>query len=306
MAEPFSSAKSIALLDDGSAFVSLYEDEHTSLNKISADGKTVTPVAYGHHGYEILVRDSSNRVYASEFGDGSDNPIIVRRFLPSGEEDAAFAPPQIHPPYFWHDEQPLISREGAVYLSGYLVGVDDTTETFGIGGNYIVKLQTESASPIAQAQDGRIVILGTAGNDVVRVSRDGPKLKIVFNNTTRLFDFDTVTALGVDLGGGNDRFAADPHLSLRMTVNGGAGNDTIATAAGDDQLTGGSGADQLFGGNGEDAFYAADHTRDTLNGGTGDYDIAYTADPTDILTSIESGSVSATQLPTSRGLLARK
>jgi len=74
-------------------------------------------------------------------------------------------------------------------------------------------------------------------------------------------DIGTTEKLVANLGDGNDNFSASGDLAnlVRLTVDGGAGNDTIHGSNGDDSLFGGTGDDSLFGGDGND----------TITGGAG-------------------------------------
>ncbi|WP_229067494.1 calcium-binding protein [Actinoplanes sp. DH11] len=65
------------------------------------------------------------------------------------------------------------------------------------------------------------------------------------------------TGLNVTLGDKND--FVDNHTAVRLTANGGTGNDTVYGGTGKDTLTGGAGTDDVQGGSGND----------TLRGGTG-------------------------------------
>jgi Ca2+-binding RTX toxin-like protein len=64
------------------------------------------------------------------------------------------------------------------------------------------------------------------------------------------------------MNGGDDTFTASNGLAnlIKLTVDGGPGNDTITGGDGDDTLIGGDGNDTIIGGRGND----------TLSGGAGD------------------------------------
>ncbi len=63
-----------------------------------------------------------------------------------------------------------------------------------------------------------------------------------------------VTSILMGFQGGNDQLGAASIQGASMLVNGGAGNDTLATGAGPDYLSGASGNDTLSGGPGDDVF----------------------------------------------------
>ncbi len=103
-----------------------------------------------------------------------------------------------------------------------------------------------------------------------------------------------VCGVTADLGNLNDTLTAD---SVYLSVNGGAGNDSITgtaggdlldggdgddvihAGAGDDQITGGNGNDQLFADTGGDPFY---NFKDSVDGGAG-HDIIHGTDQADDL-----------------------
>jgi hypothetical protein len=67
-----------------------------------------------------------------------------------------------------------------------------------------------------------------------------------------------VTALAIDVGGGDDRVTIDAAISTPATITGGGGNDVLAGGSGGDRLEGGPGADTLDGKAGDDAELGGD------------------------------------------------
>ena len=78
-----------------------------------------------------------------------------------------------------------------------------------------------------------------------------------------------VSAVSVALGDLNDAATVDPSLTLGVTLNGGAGNDTLTGGAGDDRIDGGDGNDAITGGAGDDVL-SGDGGADNVQGGAGD------------------------------------
>jgi hypothetical protein len=74
-------------------------------------------------------------------------------------------------------------------------------------------------------------------------------------------------SIAVHLGAGDDTFAGGSLLS-DVTVDSGAGNDTITTGAGNDTITTGAGNDTVTGGDGDDTVKGGAGP-DTLSGGLG-------------------------------------
>ena len=114
--------------------------------------------------------------------------------------------------------------------------------------------------------DGTDLNEGGDGNDTVEVNGgNGAETFTVTANGTRVrFDRVTPAPFSLDIGttenlvlnanGGDDTFTAGNGLAtlIQLTVDGGAGNDTITGGDGDDVLLGGDGNDIINGGRGND------------------------------------------------------
>ena len=113
--------------------------------------------------------------------------------------------------------------------------------------------------PSASVTNGTLTINGTNGNDEVTLSLtpDTTHLLVDLGDGTGAHTFDRATFTNVSafLGNGDDTFAVNATngpVPTPMSVDGGAGNDTITGGAGDDLLVGGAGADRILGGDGND------------------------------------------------------
>lgn len=121
----------------------------------------------------------------------------------------------------------------------------------------------------------QLVVNGTTGDDSVEVRRtfDGKVMVTLNNDTPRVlgtaFLKGGVNVLG---GEGNDTLTATANFNLKVTLDGGAG---------DDSLTGGAAADRLFGGPGNDLL-AGRGGNDNLSGGD-DNDMLLGAAGNDVL-----------------------
>ncbi|MBA4062360.1 MAG: hypothetical protein C0501_01380 [Isosphaera sp.] len=104
-----------------------------------------------------------------------------------------------------------------------------------------------------QTGNDTVTVNNLAGTDVLRVTVDGGLGDDTINGSGQL---STTVRLILQGGAGND------------TVTGGAGNDTLTGAAGNDTLNGGGGNDTLDGGDGNDSLNGGDGA-DTLLGGDG-------------------------------------
>ena len=118
------------------------------------------------------------------------------------------------------------------------------------------------ASYTAGVQGGTLQIKGDAASDklALRLSPTDPNtLQVdVGEDGTADFAFDrsTFTAINVQAGGGNDEVRVDQSGGLftndALTIDGGAGNDTLIGGDGDDVLIGGAGNDSVIGARGSD------------------------------------------------------
>jgi Ca2+-binding RTX toxin-like protein len=184
-----------------------------------------------------------------------------------------------------------------------LGGSGDDTFTDGTGfdvirgndGNDNLELTPNDGSDedidLGEGEDG-ITIHGTAGNDVIRVSRvvdaDGPKAVITINGVTERVLYRNGETITVHAGAGNDTVWMDESTAITWRsilfgeggndllvgagrndyIDGGAGNDTLYGLGGDDTLIGGAGRDTLYGGDGADVLDGG-KGKDTLDGGAG-------------------------------------
>jgi Ca2+-binding RTX toxin-like protein len=110
--------------------------------------------------------------------------------------------------------------------------------------------------------DGVLTINGSDDDDVVAVSQSGGLITLDKNGESVSYDESLVTRIVFNGYDGDDLFAADPGISIPLSLNGGAGDDTLLAGAADDEIFGGDGHDILVGGDGADL----------LDGGAG-YDI---------------------------------
>jgi Ca2+-binding RTX toxin-like protein len=120
--------------------------------------------------------------------------------------------------------------------------------------------------------DGTDLMEGGAGNDTAEVNGgNGSEVFTLTANGTRVrfdrldpapfsLDIGTTENIVVNMNGGNDSFSATGNLAalISVTVDGGAGNDTILGSNGSDMLLGGDGDDFIDGQQGNDkAFLGA-------------------------------------------------
>src|SRR5262245_44541157 len=138
-----------------------------------------------------------------------------------------------------------------------LTGGDGDDQVFGEGGNDRM---------IWNPGDDTDLNEGGAGSDTVEVNGgNGAEIFTVTANGTRVrfdrvnpgpfsIDIGTSENLVVNMNGGDDSFSASGNLAalIKITVDGGAGNDTILGSNGADMLLGGDGNDFIDGNQGDD------------------------------------------------------
>jgi Ca2+-binding RTX toxin-like protein len=157
------------------------------------------------------------------------------------------------------------------------------TRQLGLAAAALLALGLVAAAPAANAADtpsasvtnGTLTINGTGGDDTVTLAlaTDTTQLLVDFGNdaAAQRFDRGTFTNISAFLGRGDDTFAVNGTngaVTIPMTVDGGAGNDTITGGAADDVLIGGRGDDLIFGGDGNDLIFGG-RGNDTVDGQRG-------------------------------------
>jgi Ca2+-binding RTX toxin-like protein len=159
----------------------------------------------------------------------------------------------------------LLGKGGADFLFGgagndVLIGGAGNDQVFGEAGDDLM---------IWNPGDGTDLNEGGAGNDTVQVNGgNGAETFTVTPNGTRVrfdrvtpapfsIDIGTTENLQVNMNGGDDTFTAANGLAnlIQLSVDGGAGNDTIIGGDGNDRLSGGDGNDFINGGRGNDTVF---------------------------------------------------
>src|SRR5688572_29405885 len=197
----------------------------------------------------------------SVFGDNLDNNITVSRNAAGN----------------------LLVNGGAVAVSGGTPTVANTAliQVFGQGGNDTITL-SETNGALTRANlfggsgndtltggSGGDQIFGQSGNDITKVNGGGcaEAFTTTANGTRVRFDRLDPAPFSIDIGtteelfllanGGNDTFSATGNLAalIKITVDGGTGDDTILGSNGIDLLLGGDGDDFIDGQQGNDVSF---------------------------------------------------
>ena len=178
-----------------------------------------------------------------------------------------------------------------------LEGGDGNDRLVGAKGDDVMSGGTGNDTLVWNNGDGSDFIEGGDGNDATEVN-GSPTLGDVFTiepNAGRIkfqrtnlvpFTLDSATErFEVNGLGGNDSLSANAGVGALtlLSVDGGAGADTVNGSDGADLIRGGEGNDVLSGGGGDDRI-VGDRGNDTMNGGTGDDTLVWNnGDDTDVM-----------------------
>jgi Ca2+-binding RTX toxin-like protein len=172
----------------------------------------------------------------------------------------------------------VLGKSGNDMLFG---GAGDDTLTAGRGIDQVFG-QAGNDRMIWNPGDGSALNEGGAGNDTVEViggnvsetftaAANGNRVRFDRVNPAPFnLDIGTSENLVLNASGGDDSFTSSDDLAplIRITVDGGAGNDVLTTGAGNDVLIGGDGDDSLTSGGGADTLDGG-AGNDQVRGGTG-------------------------------------
>ena len=135
----------------------------------------------------------------------------------------------------------------------------------GSAGNYVFSIDGQFASLSGKTAN----VIGTTGNDDIRVVAEGTSIGIFRGSGELRFSDTSVGSLSILTGDGNDVITVEPGVDEVVYIDGGGGNDSITGGDGADTLTGGAGKNTLAGGGGADRINGSGG-RDLIFGGAGD------------------------------------
>lgn len=159
---------------------------------------------------------------------------------------------------------------------GYSVSIE-AAELFRSGD---ISITRERTTQNGNPRLNQIVLNTGAGDDEVQVTqRSDGKLDININGQSFEITLAAGQELAVRTADGNDVVHSAPDVKVNMTVEGGAGDDTIVTGAGQDRVEGGLGDDTIVTGDGRDYAFGG-KGNDRITAGTGD-DAVYGGDGDD-------------------------
>jgi Ca2+-binding RTX toxin-like protein len=138
-----------------------------------------------------------------------------------------------------------------------LTGGVGTDQVFGQAGNDLMIWNPGEGTDLNEGGDGidTVQVNGGNGAEVFTATPNGTRVR--FDRVSPApfsIDIGTSENLVVNMNGGDDTFTGSNGLAplISLTVDGGAGNDTITGGDGNDLLMGGDGNDLIIGGRGSD------------------------------------------------------
>ena len=138
-----------------------------------------------------------------------------------------------------------------------LIGGTGNDQMFGEAGNDRMIWNPGEGTDLMEGGDGNDTaeVNGGNGAEVFTITANGTRVR--FDRITPApfsLDIGTTENLVVNANGGDDVITAGNGLAslIKLTIDGGAGNDTITGGDGDDTLIGGEGDDLITGGRGND------------------------------------------------------
>ena len=138
-----------------------------------------------------------------------------------------------------------------------LTGGDGDDQVFGEGGNDRMIWNPGDDSDLFEGGDGvdTAEINGGNGSETFTITANGTRVRFDRLDPAPFFlDIGTTENLVLNANGGDDTITAGNGLAglIKLTIDGGSGNDTITGGDGNDTLIGGDGNDLIIGGRGND------------------------------------------------------
>jgi Ca2+-binding RTX toxin-like protein len=156
----------------------------------------------------------------------------------------------------------LLGRGGTDFLFGGAdndmpTGGDADDQVFGESGNDRMIWNPGDDTDLFEGGAGTDTaeVNGGNGDEEFTVTPNGTRVRFDRTNPAPFsIDIGTTENLVLNMNGGDDTFTAGNGLAnlIKLTIDGGAGNDTITGGDGDDTLLGGDGNDVITGGRGSD------------------------------------------------------
>jgi Ca2+-binding RTX toxin-like protein len=141
-----------------------------------------------------------------------------------------------------------------------LVGGRGDDQVFGNAGDDRMTWNNGDGTDLFEGGDGTDTaeVNGSGGNETFTLTANGTRVRFDrLDPAPFALDIGTTERLVLDMGAGDDSFSATGNLAalIQVTVDGGAGNDTILGSNGADLLLGGEGDDFIDGQQGSDVAF---------------------------------------------------
>ncbi|WP_342358621.1 calcium-binding protein [Terrarubrum flagellatum] len=223
--------------------------------------------AFGLAGADSLALNEANGALpAAQLFGGSDNDVLTG----GSGADLLFGQ---------SGNDTLLGKGGADMLFGgagndTLTGGDGDDQMFGEAGNDRMIWNPGDDSDLMEGGDGidTAEVNGGNGAETFTITANGSRVRVDRVNPAPFFlDIGTTENIVINANGGNDIITAGNGLAaIKLTIDGGAGDDTITGGDGADTLLGGDGNDLVTGGRGNDvALLGAGDDRFIWNPGDG-------------------------------------
>jgi Ca2+-binding RTX toxin-like protein len=208
---------------------------------------------FGQGGNDILTLDETNGALprANLFG-GTGNDVLIG----GSGADMLFGQA---------DNDTLLGKGGADFLFGgagndTLTGGDGDDQVFGEAGNDRMIWNPGDDTDLFEGGAGTDTaeVNGGNGDEVFTITANGARVRFDrVNPAPFALDLGTTENLVINANGGNDTISATGNLAalIKLTIDGGAGNDTILGSNGADLLLGGDGNDFIDGQQGNDVVF---------------------------------------------------
>jgi Ca2+-binding RTX toxin-like protein len=237
--------------------------------------------AFGGAGNDVITLDETNGILpaARLFGGAGDDTLTGG----SGNDELNGG----------SGNDVLFGRAGNDVLSGgdgndTLTGGAGSDHMFGGDGNDRLIWNPGDGSDLFEGGDGvdTAEVNGGNGAETFTVAANGDRVDFERVSPAPFsIDIGSTENLSVNMGGGDDNLTTSGDLAslISITVDGGAGNDTIHGSNGADRLLGGAGDDSLFGGAGDDTLTGGQGTDHVFGEAGNDTMIWNPGDGTDVL-----------------------
>ena len=277
--------------DNGDGSLTISRDSAGDLvgngGTVPIDGGVATVIntdlitAFGGAGNDVITLDETNGILpaARLFGGAGDDTLTGG----SGNDELNGG----------SGNDALFGRAGNDVLSGgdgndTLTGGAGSDHMFGGDGNDRLIWNPGDGSDLFEGGDGidTAEVNGGSGAETFTVAANGDRVDFERVSPAPFsIDIGSTENLSVNMGGGDDNFSTSGDLAslISITVDGGAGNDTIHGSNGSDRLLGGAGDDSLFGGAGNDTLTGGQGTDHVFGEAGNDTMIWNPGDGTDVL-----------------------